>query len=166
MMKQTKIFKDRNIDRTGLKVMSVGRLFQMIALATGNAPSPTVDRRVRGTTKRSLYQQIVDRGNEQRWEPLYTILYRQRNLGSNVQRETNQLSHSQGHFMSAHTDKSNLKRWRTKGLNYWPTLVLLVYRASPSLIMEPKEQYTQRSCTRRTRIADIWLYVTFTASFR
>jgi len=39
-----------NVDRDGDKVTSAGRLFHTRAASTGNERSPTVDRRVTGTT--------------------------------------------------------------------------------------------------------------------
>jgi hypothetical protein len=44
----------RNICKEGADVTEAGRLFQVLASATGNALSPTLDRRVDGTTRSAI----------------------------------------------------------------------------------------------------------------
>lgn len=53
MMMQATIFQDGKgiLFRVGLEVMSVRRVFQMVAAAPGNALTPTADGWVRGMTR-------------------------------------------------------------------------------------------------------------------
>lgn len=62
---ETVLRREQNIERVRLEVMFIENLFHMVATATGNALSPNVDRRVRGTTRRaaSAYRRRRSAGN-------------------------------------------------------------------------------------------------------